>query len=622
MTFNGNGNTRTPKPMDTGARDQSNQSDATNGSRSTDHSLRVVEAPLYSPRWARFFTVAALAALSLAIWVNFIAPYLLVKRAEEMCKQERDLRSGQPFPQMMTADGACFRMLEIQNQNSLSNRVQGFVGFLSFPIGLFYLARRLKSQSALETVRGDRRPPVLYLRSFRFDAIDDLQAQRSGQTEEAAMVSGLERIGPVLAIGRPGERLGHLGAARLYVADDDWQTIARRLMASARLVVIRAGGDSPGIRWELACARDGLPAEKVVLWFPSKFNRATYAGLRDVAHEALKVDLPEACPKGYVTFDADWQTKPAKPEIDVSDELPARPEAMDLSRDVGEPPSTENSSASVGLSLSEMLEQLDVKTTSPPPFRLHHVVWVGVGLWLVLLWSIPGERWSFGLEAFLDLPHFVGTLVEGATAMLLAVGLAFIPYIRNPAGRLLPSLMLCAVLALDGYWIVARAAPNEAKPTHPVTSHEALLVSSTQLCRKVVACLPQPEIEERLAECIDSQIRLASHDGARGIIVQLQREGLEKCTALECEDFAVCYAREVGLLSLPLDEKHRLFQLVCEALWEEESRTLETEEDGPKLMELYKALEELQNPPLAAAIVQEGKAMCASEERVKPGGSQ
>ena len=49
------------------------------------------------------------------------------------------------------------------------------------------------------------------------------------------MVAHLGGVGPVLAIGRPGEKLAHLGAARLYVSDDDWQNVAHRLMASAQL---------------------------------------------------------------------------------------------------------------------------------------------------------------------------------------------------------------------------------------------------------------------------------------------------------------------------------------------------------------------------------------------------
>lgn len=468
MTLNHNDDTWRPTPKDGGHATDAHQAGAISGSRSTDHPRRIVEGPLYSPRWASFFTVAAVATVCLALWNGFIFPHILVNRAEEQCKQEQELLSRQPGP-----SSACFRVLEIKSQYSLSKRVQGFVSFLPLPLWLFYLARRLRGRRALDALRADPRAPVLYLRSFGFDVIDDLQAQRSASTEEVALVSDLERIGPVLAIGRPGEKLAHLGAARMYVTDEDWQTIAQRLMASARLVVIRAG-NTPGLRWELARARDELSAEKVVLWFPAKFKGVAYTGLRESVREALKVVLPEICPKGFVTFDSVWQPRPAKPEIGIPNDEPARLIPRDLGRDVEQLTSADNTSAAVAPSLSKLLEQLEAEMTSPPPFRVSPVAWVAVGVWLVLLWRIPGERWSFGLESVLGLPHFVGTLVEGATAMLLAVGLAFIPYMRAPTRRLLSSFILCAVLALDGYWIVCRATPNEVKPTRPGVSHEAL----------------------------------------------------------------------------------------------------------------------------------------------------
>lgn len=382
----------------------------------TDHPRRVVKVPLHSPSWARFFYIAAVATACLLTWIFFIAwPYVIA----------------------------------VGNEDDWLTRGQALIVFSQIPAGFLYLANRLKARRALQALRADRRSPVLYLRSFESDALDHFEARSglstSATTKEVDLVSRFERIGPVLAIGRPGENLAQLGSARLYVADDDWQTIARRLMASARFVVIRAG-NTPGIRWELARALSELPPEKIILWFSSNKD-AAYAALRDVAREVLKVELPEARPKSLMTFDADWQLRPTKLET-VS---------MDAGRDVGQSPTADNRPAVVASRLSDLLEQLEIETTSPPPFRLHPAVWVAVVVWLgLLLGGIPGERWSFGLVELLGLPHFVGSLVEGATTMLLAVGLAFVPYVRDPTRRLRPSLVLCAVLALDGYWIVAR----------------------------------------------------------------------------------------------------------------------------------------------------------------------
>ena len=59
--------------------------------------------------------------------------------------------------------------------------------------------------------------PVLYLRSF---ADDGCAARRYGAlTEEEQLAKALAWVGPLLAVGRPGEVLPHVGAQRIYVAD-------------------------------------------------------------------------------------------------------------------------------------------------------------------------------------------------------------------------------------------------------------------------------------------------------------------------------------------------------------------------------------------------------------------
>jgi hypothetical protein len=116
-------------------------------------------------------------------------------------------------------------------------------------------------RTAEEVVAADPRRPVLYLRSFGVD--DQVQVPTRGGwarlmalSNYAASVSPeqeltfmLERIGPVVAIGRPGERLPELGAARLYVGDDDWRRVVGEFMDNAALVVIRAG-ETANLWWE------------------------------------------------------------------------------------------------------------------------------------------------------------------------------------------------------------------------------------------------------------------------------------------------------------------------------------------------------------------------------------
>ena len=77
----------------------------------------------------------------------------------------------------------------------------------------------------------DPRPPVVYFRSFDVDSQIVLASGRGGSlarfiyyfvgfSPEQEMGFILGQVGPVVAIGKPGERLPELGAARIYVADD------------------------------------------------------------------------------------------------------------------------------------------------------------------------------------------------------------------------------------------------------------------------------------------------------------------------------------------------------------------------------------------------------------------
>ena len=77
------------------------------------------------------------------------------------------------------------------------------------------------------------------------------------------MADILGRVGPVVAIGKPGEPVPQLGAARLYVAHDVWQSRVIELMAIAGLVVVRVGS-SPGVLWEIEQALAHVPRQRLV----------------------------------------------------------------------------------------------------------------------------------------------------------------------------------------------------------------------------------------------------------------------------------------------------------------------------------------------------------------------
>jgi len=96
--------------------------------------------------------------------------------------------------------------------------------------GAAYTRARRHVRASVSKVRArDTRAPVLLLRSFGDDmtAIDvrdfKIPLFRQFPTFEETLTDHLWEFGPVVAIGRPGEPVPLLGAAREYVANEAWQ---------------------------------------------------------------------------------------------------------------------------------------------------------------------------------------------------------------------------------------------------------------------------------------------------------------------------------------------------------------------------------------------------------------
>lgn len=140
---------------------------------------------------------------------------------------------------------------------------------------LYRSSWKYETPSLDAALRSDHRPPVVYLRSF---AIDDefltgplLFRRLMGLwnfyatiTPEQELAWIMSRIGPVVAIGRPGEHLPSLGAAKVYVDDDHWKDTVTELMSRAALIVIRAG-DTANLWWEIEQAVARAPSGRVLI---------------------------------------------------------------------------------------------------------------------------------------------------------------------------------------------------------------------------------------------------------------------------------------------------------------------------------------------------------------------
>ena len=125
---------------------------------------------------------------------------------------------------------------------------------------LVRLGQRLRSPKVASLLQRDPRPPVLYLRSY---AEEDQKDSRTGRRLEELITPTLRILGPVIAIGKPGEILPRLGAARLAVEPAQWKIEVHRLMELSQLIVFRAGY-TEGVLWELGDASK-LTATKPIL---------------------------------------------------------------------------------------------------------------------------------------------------------------------------------------------------------------------------------------------------------------------------------------------------------------------------------------------------------------------
>jgi hypothetical protein len=179
--------------------------------------------------------------------------------------------------------------LESQAEKTVSERL-AFVGFHQQWLRLVALSLcNLPLEDSVfdynpRSIKSDRRPPILYLRPFKADDIKfvtpALRAKRAadfrksanrhglfglivgllfadlwailtetGMRGEELLIEPFEALGPVFAIGRPGEKVPPLGAARVY-AGEDWQDKVHDFVQRAQLILLFAG-TTRSFAWEI-----------------------------------------------------------------------------------------------------------------------------------------------------------------------------------------------------------------------------------------------------------------------------------------------------------------------------------------------------------------------------------
>lgn len=161
-------------------------------------------------------------------------------------------------------------------------------------IGCLAIARRTAAPDASAVLAADPRAPVLYLRPFQQEEetfaelpwgwrdvwanADRVIMRRSWRRLTLEQYLGMEvsgRIGPFVALGNPFDFVSpEGGAARTYVADDEWTKHFEEMVHRARCIVMMAAS-SENVLWELGQIRSmGLEQRLIVLTRP-KLARKT-----------------------------------------------------------------------------------------------------------------------------------------------------------------------------------------------------------------------------------------------------------------------------------------------------------------------------------------------------------
>jgi len=154
----------------------------------------------------------------------------------------------------------------------LAFTIPGLIGFF-FGAKLIGWGRRMRALPAVERLQEDSRLPVLFLRSFEDDDLVDPTPRMIPMGDffprryEESLCGTLERVGPMITIGRPGNRLSMLGGARLFVPDHAWRQAVEHLRRHSAAVVLMIGR-TEGLWWEVTSSIPAVSQDRLLFFFP------------------------------------------------------------------------------------------------------------------------------------------------------------------------------------------------------------------------------------------------------------------------------------------------------------------------------------------------------------------
>ena len=194
---------------------------------------------------------------------------------------------------------------------------------LVFGAFLFYRGKQYAALAEAQEARHDERAPIIYLRSFAkdesmagqvFTALLSPKVLSGFATNEEQLAQAVAPIGPLVAIGQPGERLPKPGAIRTYATEAEWKDVVTHWLSIARLVILRPGATG-GVRWEMEQAFAVVPPDRVLLLLMS-VNAADYESISQSVKDRFNIALPPFADvrrwrrvSGFIEFGDDWRAR-------------------------------------------------------------------------------------------------------------------------------------------------------------------------------------------------------------------------------------------------------------------------------------------------------------------------
>jgi hypothetical protein len=220
---------------------------------------------------------------------------------------------------LLLVKAALLAYSQVTNDRVLSRVDLEFLGSAALLVAWYGIkfGRQLRAPDAQEVLRRDQRPPIVFLRPFQEDhhhvhkdpvgeregggrsGLLDLFADKINESEvEQRLARLLRHVGPFIAVGKPGESLATVGAARTYLTDDQWKDKVESMVRCAGAVILQPELSS-GTLWEVELIARVTDLMRLFLIVPNPALRPLrYMHIRDLVQERFDVMLPTAdeCP--------------------------------------------------------------------------------------------------------------------------------------------------------------------------------------------------------------------------------------------------------------------------------------------------------------------------------------